>query len=90
MEPNSSKSPDRIHRLYALLQSTGKGASRLDNKAKNFFNEHIKMSVEQSKKLRLASSELGDIKSSAHSNHKDSLSRLSEAIELLKSKKFSD
>ena len=46
MEPNSSKSPDRIHRLYALLQSTGKGASRLDNKAKNFFNEHLKMSAE--------------------------------------------
>ena len=89
MEPNASKSPDRIHRLYAVLQSTGKGASRFGKASKDFFNEHIKMNQEQTKKLYLASTELDLMKNNAP-NHKDSLSRLSEAIELLKSKKFTE
>ena len=61
VEPNASKSPDRIHRLYALLQSTGKGASRFGKASKDFFNENIKMNQEQTKKLYLASTELDKI-----------------------------
>ena len=38
-------SPDRLSRMYALLQTADKGANRLgSNPKKNFFNEHIKMS----------------------------------------------
>ena len=45
-------SPDRISRLYALLQTTDKGANRLGSSPKkNFFNEHIKMSSDQAMRL---------------------------------------
>jgi len=34
-----------------MLQTTDKGAVRIGKGAKNFFNEHIKMSHEMSKRL---------------------------------------
>ena len=59
LEPDKSLSPDRVSRLYAMLQSTDKGASILSqNTQKNLFNEHIKMSKDQSMKLNMVSDEI--------------------------------
>ena len=43
-----SRSPqnDRVSRLYAMLQSSDKGATRLNRNAKNLFNESLKMNKE--------------------------------------------
>lgn len=48
---SKSRDPDRISRLYAMLQSTDKGAQRAHKNSQNFFNERIKMSNDQSNRL---------------------------------------
>lgn len=43
LERNPTSNDDRVSRLYAMLQSTDKGANRIGKHSKNFFNENIKM-----------------------------------------------
>ena len=93
LEGGSLKSPDRIAHLYAILQSTQKGANLLRqgpllvNRSPSFFNEHMKMSHDQTKKLSLVHEELQKLQSGSALKNKDSLSRLSDTIDLIRSQK---
>lgn len=44
-----------------MLQSTDKGARRLQKNSTNFFQENIKMSVDQTKRLNQVTQEIGMI-----------------------------
>ena len=88
LEGNRSPSPTRIARLYAMLQSTDKGAARLDHKqGKNFFNENIRMNYSQSKRMLEVNDHLSRLQNQTALQNKDSLSRLADAIEIFRNER---
>ena len=81
------QSPKRLQKLYALLQSSNKGkqaVGRGNEREKSYFNEQIRMSEDQARKLQKVDSKL-DLYTNQASHHKDQLSRLSEAIDRFRS-----
>ena len=58
LEGNNSPSPDRVSRLYAMLQSTDKGVNRLRQNQRLYFNENIKMDKNMTKKLDEVNAEI--------------------------------
>ena len=56
-------------RLYALLQTSDKGASRIQKNSSNFFNENIRMSTDQTNKLNQVTMEIGRLQSKSVLNH---------------------
>ena len=73
--------------MYAMLQSADRGVAILSPHKKNLFNEHIKMNKDQSQRLDMFSDEIRKLSGTNSLQYKDSLSRLSEAIDLFKSNK---